>query len=687
MALSPPRHVKVEPEDPGDESDATDGGQDSDADQESDIDIDSRTSSQSQSQSVLGDPCPNGDVENPNEDEVMEKNGEIAIPETQSVDASQPLAEDQLAIQALASQMVSQEDEDFSQLEVDIDEVKKYEKEEQVVNPNTVLEKLRSGLTVENSLDVLNADEEVERPITPGKDLLLQDGVLPAYIGDLHEDSQVLEGVTQGFLVPTEPVQRSDSTVVQPPVVAQTVVVQTSVDDEASVVPACDVQTSDAEASSELVLAPPTGHTAITTPTPRKETGDEQSQQNGSNEPKEVKKKLSPLAEGAREVMSASNAGFPTTGKQTVHPEKKPKKWVAVHAVAPLTNQETNGQPSSQQHKVLLRPNYVDENQILADDPSASIVHLMKLKPITNQKATKSPSVSHLPPLAGQKRPLPPPGSVPPQGTLPPSSQLKDPLSPLNAKRPMPPSGSLPLQGILPPSSELKDPLSPLNAKENQNKNGPPSAKQTSILQHTTPQFKPKEAYKQSKIPEVKKMSKKLPSKCFNHLPTMLKHRCCNLCFKLFPSKISRMGGMTPNIHILTSECSFVRVNFQNVVQKLTCYSCFQRFTHSKTIIDQVLLHFESYDHEIICHHCRQLMKYSEFFDHLVDSCYKLFKTSVKCNRCKNTFLDCGEWAQHLSTVHKIVSPNLAHFNRFLPYELQSRELMLFALMHFNASS
>ena len=676
LAMSPPRAVKVEPQEDGNDSDETDAG--SFSDNESDIDVDSLTPPPSQSQSIehqdggVSQSQPTQDDDGgvsqsqPTEDQDggADKHNEVeVIPDTQIGEGSESLAnavENEItsAVEGIASEMMEREEE-FSQLDVDLEAVGKYEKEEQVVHPNSILEQLRSGMTVNNSVQLLNANEEneeEERPITPGRDLY-PEGTVSAYIGELQNNSQVLEGVTQGFLIPQTPMASVDQTspgLALTPPSTLTSLLSNQADRER-------INEKARESEREIER--------------KKESGVEIGKQDSKKQVTEATNKISPLAEGAKPIPSTSKLGFPITSKQIVQPEKKSKKWVAIHAVGP--NKESKGQSSTLKHKVIIKPDFSNEIGSLSEDLDATVVPVMVLKDTSNKMASKgsdAPKKSNLPPLAGQKRPLPPPGALPPQGILPASHKLQDPIS----------GKILPQQGILPPSHKLQDPLS---GKENRIQMGPTPAKQSSILQHTKHQFKPTES-RINKIPEVKKGPKKLPSKCSNKLPGKLKHRCCHLCFKLFPSKTSRNHlGLTPALHITTSECSFVRLNFQKIAQNLTCYSCFERFSFSKSMNDNILYHFEMFDHQILCHHCRNIFAYSDFFNHLLNSSYELFHRNIGCNRCKKMFSDCGEWVKHVATEHKVLSPNMAFFNRYLPYELENRELILFAVMHFHASS
>ena len=676
LAMSPPKVVKVEPQEDGNDSDETDAGGFSDND--SDVEVDSRSPSPSQSQPTedqdggVSQSQPTQDDDGgvsqsqptENQDGGADKHNEAeVIPDTQIGEGSQSLPnplENEItsAVEGIASEMVDREEE-FSQLDVDLEAVGKYEREEQVVPANSILEQLRSGMTVNNSVQLLNANEESEeeeRPITPGRDLY-PEGTVTAYIGELQDTSQVLEGVTQGFLIPKTPMasvdQPSPGLALTPPTTSTSLQFNEAERER--------VNEKATESESEIGR--------------KKESGVETGKQDSKKQVKEATKKISPLAEGAKAIPSTSKLGFPITSKQIVQPEKKSKKWVAIHAVAP--NKESKGQSSSLKHKVIIKPDFSNEVGALSEDPDVTVVPVMVLKDTSNKTVSivsDAPKKSNLPPLAGQKRPLPPPGALPPQGILPASHKLQDPLS----------GKVLPAQGILPPSNQLRDPLS---GKENRIPMGPTPAKQSSILQHTTHQFRPTESHI-NKIPEVKKGPKKLPSKSQNKLPGKLKHRCCHLCFKLFPSKTSRNHlGITPALHITTSECSFVRLNFQKIAQTLTCYSCFESFSWSKLLNDNILCHFEMFNHEIVCQHCRKLFPYSDFFDHLLSSSYELFHCTIGCNRCKKMFSECGEWVKHIATDHKVVSPNMAFYNRFLPYELENRELILFAVMHFHALS
>ena len=178
--MSPPKAVKVEPEEDGNDSDETDTGLDGFSDNESDVEVDSRTPSPSQSQPTedqddggVSQSQPTQDDDGgvsqsqptENEDGGADKHNEAeVIPDTQIGEGSQSLAnplENEItsAVQGIASEMVDREEE-FSQLDVDLEAVGKYEREEQVVHPNSILEQLRSGMTVNNSVQLLNANEE-----------------------------------------------------------------------------------------------------------------------------------------------------------------------------------------------------------------------------------------------------------------------------------------------------------------------------------------------------------------------------------------------------------------------------------------------------------------------------------------------------------------------------------------------
>ena len=261
-----------------------------------------------------------------------------------------------------------------------------------------------------------------------------------------------------------------------------------------------------------------------------------------------------------KDIKSAQDAGFPSTKKQILTPERKPKKYAPLEAVA-------------------AKKPRLDETS-------------MPLKDVNNKWSSLqvSPNMaamhSYLPPL-GEKRAL--------------STATQ-----------------------LPPSKALKEPKYGPN-KENRVIKVPPLPKQSSITDHTVHQFKPKDM--PFKIPEVKKLPQKNVGKYSNKLPRKIKHRVCPLCFKLYPSKASRNpGGLTPHLHVVTSECSFVRANCVNVVAKLTCYGCFEKFQENKLINEDIVSHFEITDHDVICHVCRKVMPYSHFYDHLVKEVYNYYE-------------------------------------------------------------
>lgn len=247
--------------------------------------------------------------------------------------------------------------------------------------------------------------------------------------------------------------------------------------------------------------------------------------------------------------------------------------------------------------------------------------------------------------------------------------------------------------------SHGKAPKEPKNGRNKENKviHVPPVPNhQSTITAHTVHQFKPADnGSLKFKVPELmknpqKNHPQKNVGKYTNKLPTKMRHRACTFCLRLYPSKTSRIpNGLTPYLHVITSECPFVRQNCMNTVEKLVCYGCFESFDMNKCINEDILSHIEMNDHDVICHICRQVMPYSEMYGHLVLKYYSYFEAGVTCTRCDRSFQSCKSWVQHIKTVHSISSPNMAHFNRFLPIvqkDMQIREAMLFACLHCNST-
>ena len=219
-----------------------------------------------------------------------------------------------------------------------------------------------------------------------------------------------------------------------------------------------------------------------------------------------------------------------------------------------------------------------------------------------------------------------------------------------------------------------------------------PFPKQSAITNHTVHQFKPTEnTVLKFKVPVVVKPHQKNVGKFQNKLPKKIKHRVCCLCMKVYPSKASRNpNGLSPYLHVITSECPFVRANCATIVAKSVCYGCFHHFESNKTINEDVVTHLEEANHNVICFLCCAVIPFSEMYDHLVQKFYSYYKPGTACTRCDNTFYTCPTWVNHIKTEHSILVPNLAHFNKHLPIvqkDMQIREAMLFSALHANASS
>ena len=572
------------------------------------------------------------------------------VPETQFEQSQVQLKgnEDTSAVDGLNEEMSSREqeglvmqeksdlDDNFTQIDVDFNEINKFEQNASHEDP-----------TISQAISIINApDENIEdgeRPVTPGRDL--PESTSP-HVTELQEES--LEGMSQGEIVCDEPsrlVLMPPSGPVSSKIKAphqdpnkRDVIASTSASATAS------ASASTLASASASTLASASASASTSKSLKRKEKAQVMVQkpqiivenpqvvvkkpQVVAEKPQlavEVKKKiaLSPLAKPVKEIKSAKDAGFPSSQKQTILPEKKPKKFLGMevgNAKKPRLDETSSRMP---------------------------------LKDVNGKwEASKvSPNMaamySHLPPLAGEKRALP---SV----------------------------------------NEL--PLMPGKIKENKVIHVPPTpAKhQSSITAHTVHQFKPMETGgSKFKVPAVVKVPTKNLGKFSNKLPKRMKHRACTLCLKVYPSKASRNpGGLTPHLHVITSECPFVRANVVNVVNNSVCYGCFERFEFTKSVNEDVVSHFEMTDHDVICHLCRQVMPYSRVYSHLVEKFYGHYESGVACNRCSKSFFNCQAWVEHIKTDH-ISKPNLAHFNRYLPIvkkQLHIREQMLFSALHYNAS-
>ena len=352
-----------------------------------------------------------------------------------------------------------------------------------------------------------------------------------------------------------------------------------------------------------------------------------------------------------KEIKSPVDIGFPASKKQTIVPVKKPKKFG--------------------QEDVPMKKQKVDESNKSGGVLKDSNGKWANVKVPANVAAMHS----YLPPLPGDKL-------APLENQLPPSESLKDPMS--GKKR-------APLENQLPPSETLKDPMSG-KKKENRANHGQSFSKQSSITSHTIHQFKPAStSVAKFQVPEVVKLHQKNVGKFRNKLPKKIKHRVCCLCMKVYPSKASRNpGGLSPYLHVITSECPFVRANCATIVAKSTCYGCFLYFESNKTINEDVVTHLEEANHDVICFLCRAVMPFSEMYDHLIQKFYSYYESGTACSRCDGIFYTCLSWVNHIKTEHHILVPNLAHYNRFLPIvqkDMQIREAMLFSALHVNASS
>ena len=219
-----------------------------------------------------------------------------------------------------------------------------------------------------------------------------------------------------------------------------------------------------------------------------------------------------------------------------------------------------------------------------------------------------------------------------------------------------------------------------------------PFPKQSAITNHTVHQFKPAEnSVSKFKVPAVVKPHQKNVGKFQNKLPKKIKHRVCCLCMKVYPSKASRNpNGLSPYLHVITSECPFVRANCATIVAKSVCYGCFHHFESNKTINEDVVTHLEEANHDVVCFLWRAVIPFSEMYDHLVEKFYSYYKPGTACTRCDNIFYTCPTWVNHIKTEHSILVPNLANFNKHLPIvqkDMQIQEAMLFSALHANASS
>ena len=596
------------------------------------------------------------------------------IPETQF--QQQQESESISALAGLTKEMIARDlDPQFSQIEIDFDAVKEFEKNHQKVEKGSKLDQLRQNVTLSQGLDIINApdqDEESqdgERPVTPGADLPES---LTAYAAILREEDGILEGVTQGVLVRTEP---SELQLMPPsgPSDPKPLKPEKMVSSKPKA-PSQNPNTDDAIASTSATAfdsasasnRPSTFGTASASALPSTSiTASGSSSKPLKKVEKEpesaiVEKKkmpISPLAKVVKVIKTANDAGFPTTKKQCIVPEKRPIKVIVSEASA--------------EKKLKLD---AEGNIQSGGSSSSSMMHLKDSNgrwaaaKISSNMASLHAS---LPPLDGRKASA---TTTRLTTQLPPSKTLKDPLS-----------GRKKENRVLhvPPLPTLTDPITG-RKKENKVIHVPPlPTNQSLITPHTVHQFR-------EKIPEVKKKSKKNVGKFQNKLPSKLRHRACCFCFKVFPSKASKNpNGFSPHLHIITSQCPFIRANCLNVVNKGVCYACFEKFQPHKLINEDIVNHFEMTDHDVICHLCRKIVPFSRIYDHLLDEMFQYFKSGVACTRCDKNFNCCESWVEHIKTDH-VASPNLAHFNRYLPLvqeDMKIREAKLFCALHFNASS
>lgn len=602
------------------------------------------------------------------------------IPETQFQQPQE--SENSSALAGLTKEMIARDlDPQFSQIEIDFDAVKEFEKNHQIVEKGSKLDQLRQNVTLSQGLDIINAPDEDEesregeRPVTPGGDLPES---LTAYVATLREEDGILEGVTQGVLVRKEPSELQLMPPTGPsnpkPLKAEKMVSSKpkplsqnpNTDDAIASTSASAFESASASAStstSASISASGSSSKPLKTSSSNKKV--EKEPESAIGEKKKREMPISPLAKAVKEIKTANDAGFPSTKKQCIVPEKRPKKVIVSEASA--------------EKKLKLD---AEGNIQSGGSSSSSMMHLKDSNgrwaaaKISSNMASLHAS---LPPLDGGKAST---TTTRLTTQLPPSKTLKDPLS-----------GRKKENRVIhnPPLPTLTDPITG-RKKENKVIHVPPlPTNQSLITPHTVHQFKQKESGNlQLKVPEVKKKSKKNVGKFQNKLPSKLRHRACCFCFKVFPSKASKNpNGFSPHLHIITSQCPFIRANCLNVVNKGVCYACFEKFQPHKLINEDIVNHFEMTDHDVICHLCRKIVPFSRIYDHLLDEMFQYFKSGVACTRCDKNFNCCESWVQHIKTDH-VSSPNLAHFNRFLPLvqeDMKIREAKLFCALHFNASS
>ena len=145
--------------------------------------------------------------------------------------------------------------------------------------------------------------------------------------------------------------------------------------------------------------------------------------------------------------------------------------------------------------------------------------------------------------------------------------------------------------------------------------------------------------------------------------------RVCYFCGEVFCLFAKRSSDMTVTTHINSCACPWLKANFAPgtaMTETYRCQFCQKEFYFDTKTISRFLSHLMTHKEAFFpCFFCGEMVHLEDFSGHVLAEAKKKF-SNVKCNRCKQIFLNVQDFYDHLKTTHRLIAPNLATFKKHI---------------------